>query len=67
MYQYNSVNKNNSDLNIIFVISLKTNNQINIGRANNSNIRLSDVSVSRNHAKLSFIWMILVQNLALYY
>ena len=54
MYQYNSVNKSNSDLNIIFVISLKTNNQINIGRANNSNIRLSDVSVSRNHAKLRY-------------
>ena len=54
MYQYNYLNKNTTDLNIIFVISLKTNNYVNIGRANNSNIRLSDVSVSRNHAKITF-------------
>ena len=54
MYQYNYLNKNTTDLNIIFVISLKTSNYVNIGRANNSNIRLSDVSVSRNHAKITF-------------
>ena len=54
MYQYNYLNKNTTDLNIIFVISLKTNSYVNIGRANNSNIRLSDVSVSRNHAKITF-------------
>ena len=54
MYQYNSTNRNVNELNIIFVISFKTNAQVNIGRANNSNIRLSDVSVSRNHAKLTY-------------
>ena len=54
MYQYNCQNKNVSDLNIIFVISLKSNNYVNIGRANNSNIRLSDVSVSRLHAKITY-------------
>ena len=54
MYQYNSTNRNLNELNIIFVISFKTNLQVNIGRANNSNIRLSDVSVSRNHAKLTY-------------
>ena len=54
MFQYNYQNKNSSELNIIFVISLKNNNFVNLGRANNSNIRLSDVSVSRNHAKITF-------------
>ena len=54
MYQYNAQNKISSDLNIIFVISFKSNNHVNIGRANNSNIRLSDVSVSRNHAKIKY-------------
>ena len=54
MYQYNSTNRNVNELNVIFVISFKTNIQVNIGRANNSNIRLSDVSVSRNHAKLTY-------------
>ena len=55
MYQYNTSNRNLSDLNVIFVISLKLNGQVYIGRANNSNIRVSDVSVSRNHAKLKYI------------
>ena len=54
MYQYNSTNRALSDINIIFVISLKLKRQIYIGRANISNIRLSDVSVSRNHAKLKY-------------
>ena len=54
MYQYNSSNRTLSDINIIFVISLKLKRQIYIGRANISNIRLSDVSVSRNHAKLKY-------------
>ena len=54
MFQYNYQNKNSSELNIIFIISLKNNNFVNLGRANNSNIRLSDVSVSRNHAKITF-------------
>ena len=54
MYQYNSTNRALSDINIIFVISLKLKGKIYIGRANNSNIRLSDVSVSRNHAKLKY-------------
>ena len=55
MYQYNCQSKTTSDLNIIFVISLKSNNYVSIGRANNSNIRLSDVSVSRYHAKITYI------------
>ena len=54
MYQYNSTNRALSDINIIFVISLKLKGKIYIGRANISNIRLSDVSVSRNHAKLKY-------------
>lgn len=55
MYQYNSNSRNLSDLNVIFVIGLKLNGQVLIGRSNLSNIRLSDVSVSRNHAKLKYI------------
>ena len=55
MYQYNSNSRNLSDLNVIFVIGLKLNGQVLIGRSNISNIRLSDVSVSRNHAKLKYL------------
>ena len=54
MYQYNSQNRNISDFNVIFVMSFKLKNYLTIGRANNSDIRLSDVSVSRNHSKISY-------------
>ena len=54
MYQYNFPNKTTSDINIIFMLSFKSNNIINIGRANNSNIKLTDVSVSRNHARIKY-------------
>ena len=54
MYQYNSQNKNLPNFNAIFVISLKIKDYIIIGRANNSDIRLSDVSVSRNHSNISY-------------
>ena len=54
MYQYNSQNRNIPDFNVIFVMSFKLKNYLTIGRANNSDIRLSDVSVSRNHSKISY-------------
>ena len=54
MYQYNFQNRNISDYNIIFVLSMKLKNFLVIGRANNSDIRLSDVSVSRNHSIISY-------------
>ena len=54
MYQYNSQNRNISDFNAIFVMSFKLKNYLMIGRANNSDIRLSDVSVSRNHSIISY-------------
>ena len=54
MYQYNSQNINPPNFNAIFVISLKKKDYIIIGRANNSDIRLSDVSVSRNHSIISY-------------
>ena len=54
MYQYNSQNINPPNFNAIFVISLKIKDYIIIGRANNSDIRLSDVSVSRNHSIISY-------------
>ena len=53
MNQYNPLNKN-LDFNIIFVMSFKLKNFLIIGRANNSDIRLSDISVSRNHSVISF-------------
>lgn len=53
MNQYNPLNKN-LDFNIIFVMSFKIKNFLIIGRANNSDIRLSDISVSRNHSVISF-------------
>lgn len=54
MYQYNSQNRNISDFNAIFLISFKIKPSIMIGRANYSDIRLSDVSVSRNHSIISY-------------
>ena len=54
MNQYNLPNRNMSDINAIFVISLKLKDYLIIGRANNSDIRLKDVSVSRNHSMISY-------------
>ena len=55
MYQYGSQNRNYSDFNVIFVISLKIKNFVIIGRANSSDIRINDVSVSRNHSMISYL------------
>jgi hypothetical protein len=55
MYQYNSQNRNLSEFNVIFVMSFKTKDHLTIGRNNNSDIRLSDVSVSRYHSKISYL------------
>lgn len=55
MYQYGTQNRNYSDFNVIFVMSFKTKDFLVIGRANNSDIRLNDVSVSRNHAMISYL------------
>ena len=55
MYQYGTQNRNYSDFNVIFVMSFKSKDFLAIGRANNSDIRLNDVSVSRNHAKISYL------------
>ena len=54
MNQYNLPNRNISDINAIFVISLKLKDFLTIGRASNSDIRLNDVSVSRNHSLISY-------------
>ena len=57
MHQYNLQNRNVSnisDLNMIFVMSFKQKKYLVIGRANNSDIRLNDVSVSRNHSMISY-------------
>ena len=57
MNQYNLQNRNVSnisDLNMIFVMSFKQKEYLVIGRANNSDIRLNDVSVSRNHSMISY-------------
>ena len=55
MYQYNSQNRNISEFNVIFVMSFKIKDYLTIGRNNNSDIRLSDVSVSRYHSKISYL------------
>jgi hypothetical protein len=55
MYQYGTQNRNYSDFNVIFVMSFKTKDFLVIGRANNSDIRLNDVSVSRNHSMISYL------------
>ena len=53
MNQYSSQN-NNSEYNGIFVISFKKKNYLIMGRANNSDIKLNDISVSRNHSIISY-------------
>ena len=52
--QTNTQNKLLADVNIIFVMSFKIKKNLIIGRSNNSDIRLNDVSVSRNHAKIRY-------------
>ena len=44
----------NIEFNAIFVISFKIKNYLIIGRANNSDIKLNDISVSRNHSIISY-------------
>ena len=51
--QYNPQEKN-IEYNAIFLISFKERENIIIGRANNSDIRLNDISVSRNHSIISY-------------
>ena len=46
--------RNTSDLNTIFVISLKFKDYLLIEKTNNSNIRLNDDSVNRNHSIISY-------------
>ena len=54
IYQYNILNCSNySEYQTIFIISFSKKKNIRIGRANNSDLRLTDISVSRNHATLS--------------
>ena len=50
---YNTQNKN-LQYNIIFVISFKEKNYLIMGRANNSDIKLNDISVSRNHSIIRY-------------
>lgn len=44
--------KETPDTKSIFVISLKNTKPVKIGRASNADLRLSDISVSRNHATI---------------
>ena len=54
MSHYNMHCGSYSEYNVIFVLSFKYKNYMVIGRANESDIRLSDISVSRNHSILSY-------------
>ena len=42
------------DFNAVFVISFKKKNFLIIGRGSNSDIKLNDISVSRNHSMISY-------------
>ena len=53
MNQYSSTN-NNLEYNVIFVMSFKKKKFLGIGRANTSDIKLNDISVSRNHSVISY-------------
>ena len=56
IYQYNISNCSNySEYQTIFVISFSKKKNNRIGRANNSDLRLTDISVSRNHATLTCV------------
>ena len=50
---YNTQNKN-LQYNIIFIISFKEKNYLIMGRSNNSDIKLNDISVSRNHSIIRY-------------
>ena len=56
MSHYNLHCGSYSEYNVIFVLSFKDKNYMVIGRANESDIRLSDISVSRNHSILSYYY-----------
>ena len=56
MSHYNLHCGSYSEYNVIFVLSFKNKNYMVIGRANESDIRLSDISVSRNHSILNYYY-----------
>ena len=53
MNQYSPQNQT-LEYNVIFVMSFKLKNYLVLGRANNSDIKLNDISVSRNHSIISY-------------
>ncbi len=53
MNQYSPQSKN-IEYNIIFVMSFKVKNYLMLGRSSNSDIKLNDISVSRNHSVISY-------------
>lgn len=46
------MNNESLELKYVFVLNFKHQNSISIGRASNSDMKLSDISVSRNHAEI---------------
>lgn len=48
------VNREKSEIEMLYVVSMKTKPKIKIGRANDSDLRFTDISVSRNHAQLIY-------------
>ena len=53
MNQYSPQNQT-LEYNVIFVMSFKLKNYLVLGRANNSDIKLNDISVSRNYSIISY-------------
>ena len=50
-----SVAKEKNESKYIYVINMNEKNTIKIGRSNESDLRMSDISISRNHAILRLI------------
>ncbi len=49
------INKEKSENKYLYIIHIKDKQIIKIGRSNDSDVRISDISVSRNHANLKLI------------
>ena len=57
MHHYNLQNKNESNvsnLNMIFIMSFKKKNYLVIGRANDSDLKLNNLTVSHNHSVINY-------------
>jgi hypothetical protein len=52
---YDNTNINSNELKYIYIIHMKNKTSIRLGRANDADVRITDISVSRYHALLKLI------------